>query len=51
MIKKIVIFGSGYVGSSIGILLAKGHEVVLIDTNPNKITKINRREAPIDEPL
>ena len=50
MIKKIIIFGAGYVGSSLGILLAKNYEVVLIDNDVSKVNKINNREAPIDEP-
>ena len=51
MIKKILIFGAGYVGSSLGVLLAKKYEVVLIDNDVSKVNKINNREAPIDEPI
>lgn len=51
MIKKILIFGAGYVGSSLGVLLAKNYEVVLIDNDVSKVNKINNRQAPIDEPI
>jgi len=51
MIKKIAVFGAGYVGSSLGILLAQHHEVVLIDKDLSKVDKLNKRQAPLDEPL
>jgi len=51
MIKKILVFGAGYVGSSLGILLATKYEVVLIDTDQVKVNKINNKKAPIEEPL
>jgi UDPglucose 6-dehydrogenase len=51
MIKKILVFGAGYVGSSLGILLATKYEVVLIDTDQAKVNKINNKKAPIDEPF
>ena len=45
MIKKILVFGAGYVGSSLGILLATKYEVVLIDTDQAKVNKINNKKA------
>ena len=51
MINKILIFGAGYVGSSLGILLSQYYEVILIDKDENKINKINNKEAPIQEPF
>jgi len=51
MIKKIAVFGAGYVGGSLGILLAQHHEVVLIDKDLSKVDKLNKRQAPLDEPL
>ena len=51
MIKKIAVIGAGYVGSSLGILLAQHYEVVLIDKDVCKVTKLNKNEAPLDEPL
>ena len=51
MIKKIAVFGAGYVGSSLGILLAQHYEVALIDKDLSKVDKLNKRQAPLDEPL
>ena len=51
MIKKIAVIGAGYVGSSLGILLAPHYEVLLIDKDHNKVNKINNKQAPLDEPL
>ena len=51
MIKKIAVIGAGYVGSSLGVLLAQYYELVLIDKDHNKVTKINNKEAPLDEPF
>ena len=51
MFQKILVFGAGYVGSSIGILLSKNHQVIMIDTCLKKVSKINKKEAPIDDSL
>ena len=51
MIKKIVVFGAGYVGSSLSILLAERFQVILVDTDPAKVKKIAQKVAPIEEPL
>ena len=51
MIKKIVVFGAGYVGSSLSILLAEHFQVILVDTDQAKIKKISQKEASIEEPL
>ncbi|MCK0767854.1 UDP-glucose dehydrogenase family protein [Chromohalobacter canadensis] len=48
---KITIFGSGYVGLVTGTCLADvGHEVVCVDVDADKITRLNRGEVPIYEP-
>ena len=51
MIKKIAVIGAGYVGCSLGILLAQHYEVTLIDTDVSKVNKLNNKQAPLDEPL
>ena len=51
MIKKITVIGAGYVGSSLGMLLAQHYEVALIDKDHDKVTKINNKQAPLDESL
>ena len=47
MNKKIVVFGLGYVGMSLSVLLAQKNEVVAIDIVKDKIEKVNKRISPI----
>lgn len=51
MIKKIIVFGAGYVGSSLGVLLAQHYDVVLIEKDLTKVNKLNNNQAPIVEHL
>lgn len=51
MVKKILVFGAGYVGSSLGLLLSQYYDVVIVDTDYQKVKKINNKQAPIHEPL
>lgn len=51
MIDKILVFGAGYVGSSLGILLSKNYQVIMVDTDQIKVDKINLKQSPIDEHL
>jgi UDPglucose 6-dehydrogenase len=51
MINKIAIIGAGYVGCSLGVLLAQYYKVALIDTDHSKVIKINNKHAPLNEPL
>ena len=41
--------GAGYVGLSMGVVLASRHNITLVDIDESKIAAINRGEAPIHE--
>lgn len=46
---KIAVAGMGYVGLSIAVLLAQRNEVVLVDVVPDKVDKLARGIAPIQD--
>ncbi len=46
---NVLIIGAGYVGLSMGVVLAKSHVVTLVDIDESKVAMINRKESPIHE--
>jgi UDPglucose 6-dehydrogenase len=48
---KISIIGGGYVGTVTGACLADlGNEITIVDTDENKVDKINKGDTPLYEP-
>jgi len=48
---RVSVFGLGYVGCVTAACLARdGHEVVGVDTNPDKVDMVNRGASPLVEP-
>ena len=46
---KIAVAGLGYVGLSNAVVLARKHQVVAIDLDPQRVDLVNRRESPIED--
>lgn len=44
---KITVVGSGYVGMSLSVLLAKQNDVTVLDVDPVRVNKINNKESTI----
>nr|MCR4883476.1 XRE family transcriptional regulator [Clostridiales bacterium] len=47
--RNITVYGAGYVGLSVATLLARHHQVTLVDVLPEKVEKINQRISPIQD--
>ncbi len=46
---KIAVAGTGYVGSSLAVLLAQNNRVYAVDIVPEKVEMINNRKSPIQD--
>ena len=44
---SISVAGSGYVGMSLGVLLALNNKVTIVDINPKRVELVNKRISPI----
>lgn len=44
---KIAIFGLGYVGSSLSVLLAQHNDVIAVDISAERVERINSRISPV----
>ena len=51
MNKKITVFGLGYVGASLSVLLSKNNTVTAIDINEERVNLINNKISPIKDDL
>ena len=47
---KVTVVGSGYVGMSLAVLLARHNDVIVLDIDSDRVDKINRRESTIADP-
>ena len=50
-VKKISIVGMGYVGTSLGLLLAKKNSVIIYDIDTFKVSQLNKKLLPIKDTL
>ena len=48
---KITIVGSGYVGMSLAVLLAQYNEVLVLDIDIDRVSKINNNESTVEDAL
>ncbi|OEZ27275.1 nucleotide sugar dehydrogenase [Variovorax boronicumulans] len=46
---KIVVVGAGYVGLANAVLLAKKHEVLVLDIDHKRVAAVNERISPLDD--
>ena len=46
---KIAVVGAGYVGMGNSILLAQNHDVVALDIDKERVSKINQKISPIED--
>ena len=44
---KITVVGSGYVGMSLSVLLSQRNDVIVLDIDPERVSKINARKSTI----
>ena len=47
---KITVVGTGYVGLSLAVLLARHHQVTALDIDAERVALINQLGSPIQDP-
>ena len=47
---KITVVGSGYVGMSLAVFLAQHNDVTVLDIDPQRSIRFNRRESTVADP-
>ena len=47
---KVTVVGSGYVGMSLAVLLAQHNDVTVLDIDPERVNKVNRRKSTVADP-
>lgn len=47
--RKICVFGAGYVGMAMAALFSKSHNVSVFDINKDKIAQLKKNQSPVDE--
>jgi len=47
---KVTVVGSGYVGLSLAVLLAQHNDVTVLDIDPERVDKVNRRQTTVADP-
>ena len=48
---KITVFGLGYVGTAMAVLLAQRHEVVAVDISADRVAEVGSGASPVVDPL
>ena len=46
---KIIIFGAGYVGMSLSVLIAQKYDIILVDIDSKKVDLVNNKKSPIND--
>lgn len=47
---KITVAGLGYVGMSLAVLLARKHQVIAFDIDPDRVDKVNSGQSTVEDP-
>ena len=48
---KITVFGLGYVGTAMAVLLAQRHEVTAVDISTSRVDDVTAGRSPVVDPL